>query len=191
VVTAGFSLLLGAGLALASRGSQSLRAFGLVLSHYGAIALALTLATLIAVATGSPRFNVPASVLAIGVAAVVLPFIGALLGRRAGPALAGLSIGFALLVASGRLRASGVDEPWLLYAVALTSMLCLVISGMLDDVRPRVVAGWIGLACVIAAITWAVRGSLLERAAFLAAAGVVAVVLASLLGRLLRQERPQ
>jgi uncharacterized membrane protein len=191
VVTAGFSLLLGAGLALASRGSQSLRAFGLVLSHYGAIALALTLATLIAVATGSPRFNLPASVLAIGVAAVVLPFIAALLGRRAGPALAGLSIGFALLVASGRLRASGVDEPWLLYAVALTSMLCLVISGMLDDVRPRVVAGWIGLACVIAAITWAVRGSLLERAAFLAAAGVVAVVLASLLGRLLRQERPQ
>jgi uncharacterized membrane protein len=43
----------------------------------------------------------------------------------------------------------------------------------------------------IAAITWAVRGSLLERAAFLAAAGVVAVVLASLLRRLLRQERPQ
>ena len=66
-----------------------------VLSHYGAIALALTLATLIAVATGSPRFNLPASVLAIGVAAVVLPFIAALLGRRAGPALAGLSIGFA------------------------------------------------------------------------------------------------
>jgi uncharacterized membrane protein len=190
-VTAGFSLLLGVGLALASRRSQSLRAFGLVLSHYGALALALILALLIVVATGAPRFNLPAPVLALGVAAVVLPFAAALLGRGVGPVLAGISIGLALLVVSGRLRVSGLDEPWLLYAVALASMLCLVISGMLDDVRPRVVAGWIGLACVIAAITWAVRGSLLDRAAFLAAAGVVAVVLASLLGRLLRKERPQ
>ncbi len=64
-----------------------------------------------------------------------------------------------------------------------------VVSGMLDDVRPRVVAGWIGLALVIAAITWAVRGSLLRRAAFLAAAGLVAVGLATLLGRLLGKER--
>jgi uncharacterized membrane protein len=190
-VTTEFSLLLGAGLALASCGSQSLRAFGLVLSHYGAFALALALAALIAVASGSPRLDLQPPVLALGVAAMVLPFVATLLGRRVGPALAGASIGLALLVVSGRLRASGLSEPWLLYAMALASMVCLVISGMLDDVRPRVVAGWIGLACVIAAVTWAVRGSLLERAAFLAAAGVVAVVLASLLGRLLRKEQPQ
>jgi hypothetical protein len=54
-----------------------------------------------------------------------------------------------------------------------------------------VVAGWIGLAAVIAAITWAVKGSLLRRAAFLAAAGIVAVGLASVLGRLVRKERPR
>jgi hypothetical protein len=149
------------------------------------------LASFIAVATGSPRLSLPPPVLALGIVAMALPFVAALLGRRVGPALAGASIGLALLVVSGRLRASGLDEPWLLYAVALASMVCLVISGMLDDMRPRVVAGWIGLACVIAAITWAVRGSLLERAAFLAAAGVVAVVLASLLGRLLRKEQTQ
>jgi hypothetical protein len=64
-----------------------------------------------------------------------------------------------------------------------------VISGLIDEMRPRVVAGWIGLALLIAAITWAVRGSLLRRAVFLAAAGVVAVALASLLGRLVRKER--
>jgi hypothetical protein len=76
-----------------------------------------------------------------------------------------------------------------MYALALTSMLCLVISGMLDAERPRMVAGWIGLAAVIAAITWSVQGSLLHRSAFLAAAGLAAVALATLLGRLLPKER--
>jgi drug/metabolite transporter (DMT)-like permease len=64
-------------------------------------------------------------------------------------------------------------------------MLCLVVSGMLDAVRPRIVAGWIGIAGVIAAITWAVKGSLLRRSAFLAVAGAVAVAFATMLNRLL------
>jgi hypothetical protein len=51
-----------------------------------------------------------------------------------------------------------------------------------------VVAGWIGLAAVIAGVTWAVQGSLLRRSAFLAAAGLAAVALASLLGRVLPKE---
>jgi hypothetical protein len=84
-----------------------------------------------------------------------------------------------------------MEDPWLLYALALASMLSLVVSGLLDDVRPRVVAGWIGLACVIAAITWAVQGSLLRRAVFLAAAGLFAIALASVLGRLVPKERPR
>jgi hypothetical protein len=91
-------------------------------------------------------------------------------------------------VASGRTETSSLDDPWLMYALALVSILCLVISGMLGDVRPRVVAGWIGLAAAIAAITWAVQASLLHRSVFLAAAGLVAVALASLLGRLLGKE---
>jgi hypothetical protein len=66
----------------------------------------------------------------------------------------------------------------------------MVVSGMLDEVRPRLVAGWIGLGLAIAAITWAVRGSLLERAAFLAIAGLITITLATMLGRLLRKERP-
>ena len=45
------------------------------------------------------------------------------------------------------------------------------------------------MAGTIAAITWTVRGSLLRRAVFLAAAGLVAVVLASLLGRFIGRER--
>jgi hypothetical protein len=69
-------------------------------------------------------------------------------------------------------------------------MVCLVVSGMLDDARPRIVAGWLGIAGVIAAITWAVKGSLLARSIFLAAAGAVAVALALVLNRLLpRAER--
>jgi Flp pilus assembly protein protease CpaA len=72
-----------------------------------------------------------------------------------------------------------------MYALCLCAMVGLVASGMLDDVRPRIVAGWLGVAGVIAAITWAVQGSLLGRSVFLAAAGAVAVVLALGLNRLL------
>jgi len=39
------------------------------------------------------------------------------------------------------------------------------------------------MAGVIAAITWAVKGSLLRRSVFLAAAGIVAVVIAFVLNR--------
>jgi len=61
---------------------------------------------------------------------------------------------------------------------------------VLDDVRPRIVAGWLGIAGVIGGITWAVKGSLLRRSAFLAAAGIIAVVFASALNRMLpRAER--
>ena len=64
-------------------------------------------------------------------------------------------------------------------------MLCLVVSGMLDAVRPRIVAGWLGIAGVIAGITWAVKGSLLGRSAFLAAAGAITVAFATALNRAL------
>jgi uncharacterized membrane protein len=64
-------------------------------------------------------------------------------------------------------------------------MVSLAVSGMLDDSRPRIFAGWLGIAGVIAAITWAVKGSLLHRSIFLAVAGAVAVVLAIVLNRLL------
>jgi hypothetical protein len=187
--TAGFGVMLGAGLALASRGPPSLRAFGLTLSHYGALALALTLAGLIAVSTGYPRVGVPAPVLACAAAAVALAFIATLLERRASPAMAGAAIVLALIVVSGRARVVNNGEPWVLYALALAAALCIVISGMLDEVRPRVAAGWIGLGLGIAAITWTVRGSLLDRAIFLAAAGIVVIAIAALLGRVFRKER--
>ena len=76
-------------------------------------------------------------------------------------------------------------EPWLMYALCLCAMVSLAVSGMLDDARPRIVAGWLGIAGVIAAITWGVKGSLLRRSVFLAVAGAVAVVLAIVLNRLL------
>jgi uncharacterized membrane protein len=186
---AGSALMLGAGLALASRGSNALRAFGLTLSNYGAIALAIGLAVAVVDLTGFGNRELPAWTMGCGLAGFVLALVAAVVSRRIGPALAGFSIGLALLVVSAWIRPSATDEPWLVYAMALASMLCLVVSGMLDEVRPRVVAGWIGLAAVIAAITWAVKGSLLRRAAFLAVAGIVAVGLASVLGRLLPKER--
>jgi uncharacterized membrane protein len=187
-VSTGFALLLGGGLAMAGSRSATLGAFGLTVSNYGAFALALTLAGIIAASSDS-RGGVPVPMLACAIAAAVLPLVAAIVGRRLGSALAAASIALALIVVSGRWRSSGLDEPWLFFALELTSMLCLVISGMLDEERPRVVAGWIGLALGIAAITWAVRGSLLMRAVFLAAAGLVVIAIASLLGRLLRREQ--
>ena len=78
--------------------------------------------------------------------------------------------------------------PWLLYTLELCAMLCLVVSGMLDGARARIVAGWLGIAGVIAAITWTVKGSLLRRSVFLAVAGAVAVALATVLNRLLPRD---
>jgi hypothetical protein len=68
-------------------------------------------------------------------------------------------------------------------------MLCLVVSGMLDSARPRIVAGWLGIAGVIAAITWTVKGSLLHRSMFLVVAGAVAIALSLVLNRLLPRTR--
>jgi hypothetical protein len=62
-------------------------------------------------------------------------------------------------------------------------MLCLLVSGMLDSARPRIVAGWLGIAGVIAAITWAVKGSLLQRSMFLAVAGAIAIALSLAVNR--------
>ena len=64
----------------------------------------------------------------------------------------------------------------------------VVVSGMLDDVRARIVAGWLGIAGVIAGITWTVKGSLLKRSVFLAVAGAVAVAFATVINRLLPRE---
>jgi hypothetical protein len=183
------SFMVGAGLVLTTRASSSVRAFGLTLSTYGAFGLAIGLAATVAEIFRPLTGNLPYPILATAVAAVVLAFAAAFVAGRPGPALAGVSVLLALIVASGLIPTAAVEDPWLSYALALCAMLCLVVSGMLDDVRPRVAAGWLGLAAAIAAITWAVRGSLLRRAIFLAASGLVAVALASLLGRLIGRER--
>jgi Predicted membrane protein (DUF2157) len=191
VVAAGMGLHLGAGLLLASRGPPSLRALGLTMSAYAAFANAIALAWAVAGVLGRSLGILPYWILACALVGVASALAAAVLARRPGPAFTGLAIGLCLVVAAGLARPAQGSEPWLAYALALATMLSLVISGMLDDARSRVVAGWIGLASMIAAITWAVRGSLLRRALFLAVAGLVAVGLATLLARLLPKERPQ
>ena len=108
--------------------------------------------------------------------------------RRAGAVFAGSAIGFVLLAALVW-TPSQSGEPWLVYAFELCAMLFLVVSGLLDGARPRLVAGWLGIAGCIAAVTWAVKGTLLSRSIFLAIAGAIAVVLALALNRLLPRPR--
>lgn len=187
IMADGAALLLGAGLLIAGSAWRTARPLGLALSAYGSFALTFiaTLAVAVSNQTLFEFVNPPTWATGCGVAGALMAFATAAAIRRAGPALAGVAIAFVLAVAGDWIKEG---QPWLSYALALTAMLCLVVSGMLDAARSRIVAGWLGLAAVIAAITWAVRGSLLRRSIFLAVAGAVAVALAFLLSRLLPKE---
>jgi uncharacterized membrane protein len=195
VLANGAALLFGGGLAIAAAPLQRALRLGTVLSIYGAFSLAVvavlevtTVDDIVRIRAGSAPAQ-PLWAILCGVAGVILALASAKVTNRAGEAVAGCAIGLVLLAAP-IWRASGAGEPWLAYAALLCAMLCLVVSGMLDEVRPRIVAGWLGIAGVIAAITWAVKGSLLRRSAFLAVAGIIAVVFATALNRALpRTER--
>jgi len=192
VIADGAALLFGAGLLLSNVRWDSLQSFGVTLSSYGAVALAAMAAvlavdtsgggSLFLIATASPVWAV-----GCGFAGMILAFVAAVIGRQPASIFAATSITLVLVVVDGWVQPT-TGEPWLAYALELVAMLCLVVSGMLDGVRARTVAGWLGLAAVIASITWAVQGSLLARSIFLAAAGAAAIALALLLGRLLPKE---
>jgi uncharacterized membrane protein len=185
----GAALLLGGGLALAASPWQRAREAGRVLSSYGAFALAGVAVIEVIAANdvlrpGSDVSLQPEWAIACGIAGTIAAFAAGALRRQAGATFAGGAMALMMIAAVvWPLRQAG--EPWLAYAVELSAMLCLVVSGMLDGSRARMVAGWLGIAGVIAGITWAVKGSLLRRSAFLAAAGIVAIVMAAVLNRLL------
>ncbi|MCJ9734043.1 DUF2157 domain-containing protein, partial [Bradyrhizobium sp. PRIMUS42] len=195
VLANGAALLFGAGLAIASAPSPRARQLGSVLSIYGAFALAGVAFLEVTTVDDIIRFRTstvsaqPLWAILCGVAGVILALVSAILTKRTGELLAACAIGL-VLVAAPIWPVSTAGEPWFAYAALLCAMLCLVVSGVLDDVRPRIVAGWLGIAGIIAGITWAVKGSLLRRSAFLAGAGIVAVVFATALNRMLpRAER--
>ncbi|MEO8321015.1 MAG: DUF2157 domain-containing protein [Bradyrhizobium sp.] len=189
VLADGAALLFGAGLALAATPWQRVSSFGTVLSSYGAFSLAG--AAILEVATVNEFFHGPSLAasqpmwaMLCGVAGTIFAFAAAATTRRVGAAFAGGAIGLVLAAATVWTPVKE-SEPWLAYAFELSAMLCLVVSGMLDAARPRIVAGWIGIAGVIAGITWAVKGSLLRRSVFLAVAGAAAIALATVLNRAL------
>jgi uncharacterized membrane protein len=193
ILANGAALLFGGGIALAASPWPRAAQAGSALSTYGAFSLAGVAILEAALANEVFRnyaglANQPLWTISCGVAGVILAFAATATTRRAGTIFAAGAIGLVLAaVALWMPRQSG--EPWLAYAALLCAMLCLVVSGMLDDVRPRIVAGWLGIAGIIAAITWAVKGSLLNRSIFLAVAGIVAVVLALVLNRFVPRTR--
>jgi uncharacterized membrane protein len=189
VLADGAALLFGAGLALEATPWRRTSSFGATLSSYGAFSLAG--AAILEVLTVNAFFHgqswaasQPTWAILCGVAGTILAVAAAATTRRAGAAFAGSAIGLVLIAAAAWTPVKE-SEPWLAYAFELAAMLCLVVSGMLDAARPRIVAGWIGIAGVIAGITWAVKGSLLRRSVFLAVAGAAAIVLATVLNRVL------
>jgi len=191
----GAAMLFGAGLALAAAPWPSASSAGVVLSSYGAFALAG--AAILQVIVANEGFygrggalNQPFWTISCGAAGAILAIVAAAMTRRAGVVFAGSAIGFVLLAALVW-KPSQSGEPWLGYAFELCAMLLLVVSGLLDGARPRLIAGWLGIAGCIAAITWAVKGTLLSRSIFLAVAGAAAVALALALNRLLPRTREQ
>jgi branched-subunit amino acid transport protein len=186
-------LLFGGGLALAALAWERAARAGSVLSAYGALALA-GVAILEAVMANevfrshTGLANQPLWIISCGVAGVIFAVAAAATASRIGTAFAAGAIGL-VLAATAAWTPQQSGDPWLAYAALLCAMLCLVVSGMLDAARPRIVAGWLGIAGVIAAITWAVKGSLLNRSIFLAAAGAVAVALALVLNRFVPRTR--
>jgi uncharacterized membrane protein len=189
VVAGGAALALGGALALASSPWQRLASAGAVLSSYGALSLAAVAGWEAATANEfigarSAAASPPLWAIACGIVGAIGALAASAATRRAGTAVAGIAIAL-VLVATAKWMQPQAGEPWLLYALSLCAMVSLAVSGMLDDARPRIVAGWLGIAGVIAAITWGVQGSLLRRSVFLAVAGAVAVVLAIVLNRLL------
>jgi uncharacterized membrane protein len=192
VLADGAALVFGGGLLLAASPWQRTHSLGAVFSNYGAFMLAgvavLQTATtydLLAIKSDDP--GQPMWALACGIAGVLFAVAAAALSRRAGVAFAAAAIALVMAVVLVWNPKSG-NGPWLLYTLELCGMVCLVVSGMLDDVRARVVAGWLGIAGVIAGITWTVKGSLLKRSVFLAVAGAVAVAFATVINRLLPRE---
>jgi len=186
VFAAGTALMVGVGLLAELRGWETLRALGATIVTYGFFALAIVLGLDL---IGLERFlEAPMSYGALGVAVVgvAVAVAAAALSRRYGLGLLAVAIALGVLAALGRQDLS--HGPWFIYALALAGALSLVLAGAMDERRPRLVAGWIGLAFVIGMITWTVEGTMLMRSLFLAVAGGAAIVLALMLGRLLPRE---
>jgi uncharacterized membrane protein len=192
ILADGAALMFGGGLLLAAAPWQRTHSAGAVFSTYGAFFLAGvavlqtgTVYDLLGSKDGGA--GQPAWAIACGVAGAIFAVAAAAVTRPAGVAFAAGAIGLVLAVAAIWTPQQG-GGPWLVYTLELCAMLCLVVSGMLDGARARIVAGWLGIAGVIAAITWTVKGSLLRRSVFLAVAGAVAIAFATVLNRLLPKD---
>jgi uncharacterized membrane protein len=185
VWASGTALVLGGALLAQARGPESGRALGETAAAYAAFATVPVLA-LAVVDLSAPPILSP-WLIVCGALGLVFAASAGVLARQPSLLLVGAAIAL-MLIAVGISRQGFAGSEWLADAAALAAALCLIVSGMLDDTRTRVVAGWIGLAVVIAAITWTVQGSLLKRSLFLAIAGAAAILLALALGRLLPRE---
>jgi len=178
VLANGSALLFGAGLALAAVKPQRLRDAGSVLAIYGAFAIAGT--AIVSILLADTIFTAPEFwVLGSGLTGLILAVITLTRQPRRVPAV--LAIAFAVAMTFEARQTA----PWFAYVIALCAVFCLLVSGTLDAARERTVAGWLGVAGAIASITWVATDSLLYRSAFLATAGLAAVVLATLLNKLI------
>src|SRR4029079_9743628 len=123
------------------------------LSHYAAAGLAIDLALYLLFVWSDGPFRTSGTdsqfALACGATGLILAIAAARLRQTWGAVLAAIAIALALAVMARVAAYLGAGGRWLTYAFALSSMLALILSGIFDDSRPRVVAGWSGLGGTI------------------------------------------
>lgn len=180
----GTGFVMGLGLLLETTPAERLRELGATMTTYAGFLVFGVMA--LAISAGLSRSGSGTWLVALGATGLAMAVAAAGLSRRSYVVLACAALGLALGVLLVRTARTG--PPWPGYGMALAGGVCAVIAGMLADERARIVAGWLGLAAVIVAITWTVPGTSMTRAAFLACAGGAAIGLAILLSRLLPRE---
>lgn len=179
---AGAALGLGAALLADAYGGKRLRALAAVFADYAVFATAFVLASGLALGfVGGSRgvgfAHWPAWIIVASTLGGVALLAAGLRLRPWQPpaAYAGALALTALMLQLG--SASMMTRG----ALALAAAMLMLIAGASGDRRPRLVAGWLAFAAVVAYLVWSLGGGLLDRALLLALASFATMGVAALL----------
>lgn len=181
-IFAGAALGLGLALLVEGHGAKRLRAFAAVFADYAVFALAFALASGLALGfigggRGVGFAHWPAWLVVVSMLGVVALLVASLRLRpwQAPAAYAGALALTALMLHFGAL------DMVVRGALALAAAVLMLIAGASGDRRPRLVAGWLAFAAVVAYLVWSLGGGLLDRALLLALASFATMGVAALL----------
>lgn len=177
----GAALGLGLALLVEAYGGKRLRAFAAVFADYAVFATAFALASAMTLGVVNGRgvglAHWPAWMVVASMFGGVALLAASLRLRpwQAPAAYAGALALTALMLQFGSLDMVARG------ALALAAAVLMLIAGASGDRRPRLVAGWLAFAAVVAYLVWSLGGGLLDRALLLALASFATMGVAALL----------